>query len=300
MKRLEREIFILGAAKCGTTTLAHWLGSHPSVVMSQPKEPIFFEYEYQMGLAHYWSKYFSDSWRGEAWPLEARHRNLFLPFIPERIEASVDDPYFLVTLREPVHRAYADWWHWRSRGKEPLSFEAAIELDRDRLERGIELSEDLWGRTLDPVDGRNELRTYLDSGFYAEQTKRYIDRFGGDRVCVVFLEEWAESCLPLECAVGSLPLSPEGGLDNLDLHVNRGDVRYAYPESLQVLKSLRQRLPSRLMPQRIKEGLKPLLLQRVSRPEIEAGARKQLADLYRERNRELESLLGRDVPSGWD
>lgn len=146
MSMLGREIFILGAAKCGTTTLANWLARSPDIAMSHPKEPVFFEYEYRLGLQHYWDKYFSGSWRGESWVLDARHRNLLLPFIAARIEESVERPYFLITLREPVKRAYAHWWHWRSRGEESLRFEDAIELDRDRLERGIELSDNVWAR----------------------------------------------------------------------------------------------------------------------------------------------------------
>lgn len=34
--------FILGAPKCGTTSLARWLGEHPGVYMSPVKEPHFF------------------------------------------------------------------------------------------------------------------------------------------------------------------------------------------------------------------------------------------------------------------
>jgi len=33
---------IVGAPKCGTTSLAGWLGGHPQAFMSEPKEPFFF------------------------------------------------------------------------------------------------------------------------------------------------------------------------------------------------------------------------------------------------------------------
>ena len=33
---------IAGAAKCGTTSLYHYLGQHPDVFLSTPKEPNFF------------------------------------------------------------------------------------------------------------------------------------------------------------------------------------------------------------------------------------------------------------------
>jgi hypothetical protein len=34
--------FLIGAPKCGTTSLAAWLGEHPQIFMSDPKEPWFF------------------------------------------------------------------------------------------------------------------------------------------------------------------------------------------------------------------------------------------------------------------
>ena len=34
--------FIIGAPKCGTTSLAAWLAEHPAICMSRPKEPKFF------------------------------------------------------------------------------------------------------------------------------------------------------------------------------------------------------------------------------------------------------------------
>ena len=36
------EAFILGAAKCATTTLADLLDLHPNIRLSDPKEPDFF------------------------------------------------------------------------------------------------------------------------------------------------------------------------------------------------------------------------------------------------------------------
>ena len=42
-------LFILGAPKCGTTSIAHWLSQHPDILMSHPKEPGFFSDDYKDG-----------------------------------------------------------------------------------------------------------------------------------------------------------------------------------------------------------------------------------------------------------
>ena len=39
---MEPNFFIIGAPKCCTTALAHYLSEHPNVFMSQPKEPFFW------------------------------------------------------------------------------------------------------------------------------------------------------------------------------------------------------------------------------------------------------------------
>jgi sulfotransferase family protein len=43
--------FILGAPKCGTTSLARWLGDHPNIFMAPQKEPHFFNTDDRRGVA---------------------------------------------------------------------------------------------------------------------------------------------------------------------------------------------------------------------------------------------------------
>ena len=46
MKKLN--FFIIGAPKCGTTSLAAWLANHPQIFMSTPKEPHYFNTDYRV------------------------------------------------------------------------------------------------------------------------------------------------------------------------------------------------------------------------------------------------------------
>ena len=52
------DILILGAAKCGTSSLHAWLAEHPDICMSEPKEPKFFEAEFEQGFDFYRRRYF--------------------------------------------------------------------------------------------------------------------------------------------------------------------------------------------------------------------------------------------------
>ena len=47
---IERFIFIVGAPRCGTTTMARWLKAHPQVLFPFVKEPHFFAQHDLRGL----------------------------------------------------------------------------------------------------------------------------------------------------------------------------------------------------------------------------------------------------------
>jgi len=47
------ELYLIGAPKAGTTSIARWLSSHPQVYWSVPKEPFFWASDYPRMRAHY-------------------------------------------------------------------------------------------------------------------------------------------------------------------------------------------------------------------------------------------------------
>lgn len=101
----ERHVFLLGAAKCGTTFLRDSLAQHPGLLMSSLRNR-FFGAEYDRGLDFYARNYFT--WvNAEVRTGEARHRNLLLPYVPWRICDAICEPYFIVLLRDPVDRVFS-------------------------------------------------------------------------------------------------------------------------------------------------------------------------------------------------
>ena len=42
MKGHQPNFFIIGAPKCGTTSMSVYLSSHPDIIISDPKEPHYF------------------------------------------------------------------------------------------------------------------------------------------------------------------------------------------------------------------------------------------------------------------
>ena len=104
-------LFIVGASKCGTTTLWNMLNHHPDVFMSYPKEPKFFSSrDFHDRYADY-EKLFtnvrSEKIIGEATP--AYSETIILPEIPERIHSYNPNSKIIYIVREPIERLKSVW-----------------------------------------------------------------------------------------------------------------------------------------------------------------------------------------------
>lgn len=106
---------IIGAAKCGTTSLAAMLDSHEEIAISRPKEPKFFGANYLMGWSWY-SELFAKNKRkkikGEASTMYASgHGNYKLA--PALISQYVPNAKLIYITRHPIERTISHWRHWR-------------------------------------------------------------------------------------------------------------------------------------------------------------------------------------------
>ncbi len=105
-------LIVIGAQKCGTSVLHYYLGLHPEVSMSNPKELNFFiaERNHPRGLEWY-SRHFDASarCRGESSPnYTAYPQHLG---VPERMAAVVPGARLVYMVRDPVERITAHWVH---------------------------------------------------------------------------------------------------------------------------------------------------------------------------------------------
>jgi hypothetical protein len=220
--------FLLGAAKCGTTSLHHYLGQHPAVCMSEPKEPFYFEAEWALGPRFYRNRYFAH-WQGEQVVGDARHRNLYLPFVPDRILSHNPSARLIAILRNPVERLVSHWWHWYSRAEEALGLTDAVAADLERIGAGRRYEsaaeQERYARTLDD-HGKGMYRSYVDSGYYAEQLARYVARVDRTRLLVLWFEDFVrDPQAVVASALGFLGLDPADAARIHYPQMNRSDDR---------------------------------------------------------------------------
>jgi hypothetical protein len=117
------EVIIGGAARSGTTSLYRWLDAHPEIAMAREKEVRFFDRHYDRGWGWYVEQ-LPD--RQTAVVGEASPRYFTDPRAAERIAHDLPDVRMVFCLRDPVVRAYSDYWMDRQRGRGGATFESSL------------------------------------------------------------------------------------------------------------------------------------------------------------------------------
>ena len=105
-------MIVIGAQKCGTSGLHYYLGLHPEVSMSKPKELNFFieERAWSRGLDWYRAHFDpAATVRGEASPNYTSHP--YRKGVAERMHSIVPDAKLIYLVRDPLARIAAHWVH---------------------------------------------------------------------------------------------------------------------------------------------------------------------------------------------
>lgn len=113
------DFIIIGAMKCGTSTLQVQLAAQPGIFMTTPKEPNFFSDDPVFAKGRDWyAALFDDAAPGDL-KGEASTHYTKLPTWPEtvpRLSAMIPDPKLVYMIRNPVTRAVSHFIHEWSTG----------------------------------------------------------------------------------------------------------------------------------------------------------------------------------------
>ena len=108
------DFIIIGAMKCGTSTLAAQLGLQPGIFMTDPKEPNFFSDDAVFARGQGWYEaLFADAADGDI-KGEASTHYAKLPTHPHtlaRMSEMLESPKLIYLIRDPVARAVSHYIH---------------------------------------------------------------------------------------------------------------------------------------------------------------------------------------------
>lgn len=129
-------LFIIGAPKCGTTSIAEWLAQHSDVHMSHPKEPGYFNDDYKDG--HFrrrpkrFKKLFAEA-GDKTWRCDGTVDYLASDVAVPNIVKVAPDAKFIVAVRNHADLVFSLHQEERVSGNELVSdFKTAFELSSER------------------------------------------------------------------------------------------------------------------------------------------------------------------------
>jgi hypothetical protein len=189
------DYLIIGAKKGGTSSLTNWLIQHPDNLRMFPsfqplKSAHFFDISFHEGVDWYRGHFPTEGVRARhpgAVVGEASPYYMFHPAAAERARAVVPDAKIIAVLRNPVSRAYSNYWDRVAAGTETLpTFEAALEAEPDRL-----ATVDHDRLRTDPTyySLEHDQFTYLARGRYVEHLPVWLDTYPADQVLVMRAED---------------------------------------------------------------------------------------------------------------
>lgn len=186
---MEPGFVIIGAQRCGTTSLYRALTAHPQLMRPLFHKGVnYFDLNYYRGADWYRSHFplaeiarRRTARHGPAMAFEASGYYLYHPFALQRLAGDLPAIKLVAMVRNPVERAFSAYKHEHARGFEQESFERALALEDERLAGEVDRMRE------DPAyeSFSHRHHSYRHRGQYAEQLERALALVPAERVHVI-------------------------------------------------------------------------------------------------------------------
>ena len=190
-KYIKPNFFIVGAPKCGTTSIYFYLSQHPQVFMSKFKEPHFFGKDltrkgklYNFNEKSYIRLFKNSNYfkvKGEASTFY-----LYSKEAAKEIHSFNPNSKILILLREPTEMVYSMHSQYiHSQNEDVLDFKKALNLEQDRL-KGYHIPQ--------LIDLKEKIfyKDYIKK--MPNRIKNYFDIFGRSNVHITLLDDLKNDC----------------------------------------------------------------------------------------------------------
>ncbi|MDY6782467.1 MAG: sulfotransferase [Cyanobacteriota bacterium] len=263
---------IIGAMKCGTTSLFHYLAEHPQITAASDKEPHFFSEESnsEKKLDKYRSLW---QWQPEhRVALEASTTYTMHPKyedVPERIARVKDADFrFIYIMRHPFLRVESHIRHLLAEG-----YQNTVEV----IEEHLAFSE------------------------YARQLDRYVELFGRDRIHLLLLEDLQNNPQTELCRICQfLGVDSDYIFGNIDLVMNSKSTLNLHPTIRQIYRIPTVKSIGRLIPPKIRQKLyNPLKSGKIQDVRLSDRDREIIFERLQPDLAKLQATYGVDVAQKW-
>lgn len=272
------DFIIIGAQKCGTSSLHYYLSLHPEIFMSGEKELQFFSRDdrWGQGLDWYRSRFqeAGDRLAGESSPQYTWHP--FAPDVAERMHSVLPDAKLIYVVRDPINRLlsqYIDYlyWFWEDR---PL--EEALADVEERPNR------------------------YIETGCYHYQLEQYLRFYKPEDILVIGTEELSEqTAATMKETLGFLGVDARFRTAEWEKRRNKGEGKRLPNRFFRALMTDRLRFellePTRL-PQWAARGLRHLINitgSDIETPKLSDELERRLVEIYADDVRKLREFSGK-------
>jgi len=289
-----QQFFIVGAPKCGTTSLYRWLRTRKKVFMSNPKELYYFDkdFETDKGYINEYDQYmkcFDDVKAHHRAVGEATttylHSKKAIPGIEERYET----PKYIVMLRHPADMAYSLHNHLIYKGEEHITdFEEAWNKSTERRQ----------GEYVKWYCSEPKLLDYKNACRLGEQLERMLSIVPRSRAKLIFLEQ--------------LKVDPKREFDNVMTFLSIRDYRYPGFKPQNKAKEKKSRLLQRVtnnlrytarivreytgpLGTSIIKNMKKINTQKKNNKKIEKALRRKVTRFFEDDIRKLSRLTDRNL-----
>ena len=286
-------LFIVGAAKSGTTSLHNYLNQHPDVFMCTPKEPHFLinneigKDRIPIGISSE-NEYRNLFIEGKGKKYRGESSVMYLMF-PEIVIPKINQQYgeeckIIIMLRNPIERAYSGFQHVKRYN---------VKEDCTDFKSAWNISEERYFSKLDMTPASR----YKELGMYHKQVKSYLN--GIKNVHIIIYDDYQnDSQKEMKKVFDFLGLNIIN-IDSEKRHMVGGwQWKDKKTKKLMMKKNLLKSvfkiiIPFKSLRKNIRTEIQDRNTSRV--PEICKDDREMLKEFYKEDVNQLSVLLGRDL-----
>jgi len=296
MKRKLPNFLIVGAERSGTTSLYYYLMEHPQIFLPKRKECRFFS---NMSGNHrgpgdeYMNNSIIKNIKDYKFLFEGVSKEKAIGDISpdylyfyknsiNNINKYLISPKIIIILRDPIKRAYSNYFLHIREGREKLSFEEAIKEDENRRNQNW-----AWGWY------------FVDVGFYYNQVKAYLDNF--DQLKVYLYDDLKKDTLNLVkniyefLGVDTL-FTPDINIRYNASGIPKNKFVHKFLKEPNILKNLVKPFAKILIPQeKRRKIIEKIRSRNLQRPQMKSETREYLKNLYQEDILKLQDLIKRDL-----